>query len=160
MEQEITKPKRKYHYNQKLPDNYYNYFDICKMEKIPDGTAKAAVGRNGVEGIKKINELKPIEYLFEVFEKFISGKKTNVYGIRRIYYDEWKATGVLPSIRTGRPKLGKAELKLHIPKELKDQLTKAIKKANSMSVTRVSQSDVVAVAIQEYLQRRPIFLED
>lgn len=155
------KPKRKYHPNMKLPKNYYNYFDVCKMEGIAEGRAKGAVGKLGVEGIKSIPKLTPIEHLFEVFESFREGAKRNSYGIRRIYYDEWKNSGKLPSsLNAGRPYLGKAELKLHIAPELKEQLVKAIKKANSMSVTKVTQSDVVSVAIKEYLERRPAFLND
>lgn len=127
------------------------------MEGVPEGTAKRTVGQGGVESIKNIPELKPIEDLFEVFERFIEGKKLNTYGIRRNWYDEWKLSGNLPRTYTGRPHLGKVELKLHIPQELKLQLTKAIKKANSMSVTSVSQSDVVAIAIKEFLDRRPEF---
>ena len=36
--------KRKIHRNQKLPKNYYNYFDVCTMEGIPKERAKNAIG--------------------------------------------------------------------------------------------------------------------
>ena len=60
---------RKYHKNRRLPKNFYNYFDICTMEGIEKNRAKNAVNEKKVEGIKDLEELKPIEHLFEVFEK-------------------------------------------------------------------------------------------
>ncbi len=151
--------KRKYHHNSKLPKNYYNYFDLCKIEGIETNRAKNAVKDKGAEGIRYIEEFKPIEHLFEVFEKPIQGRIVNSYGIKRRYYDDWKLTGELPKIQTGRPPLdGMAELKATVPQKLKDDMIKARDKANSMSVVKVTLSDMVSVALQEYLQRRPQFI--
>ncbi|MFY9174122.1 MAG: hypothetical protein WAO24_02075, partial [Peptococcia bacterium] len=64
-----VKRERVYHKNKSLPRNYYNYFDICTMEGVENAKAKNMIAKYKVDGIKYIKELKPIEHLFEVFEK-------------------------------------------------------------------------------------------
>lgn len=151
--------KRKIH-KSKIDGRYYNYFDICKMEGIPETRAKNAIKTLKVEGIKNITELAPIEHLFEQFEKPVKNGMINSYGILRRYYDDWKATGEVPKFSTGRPiKEGYVWLKASVPKTLKEEFQSVVDKANSMSVHHVTYSDMVAVAISEFIQRRPQFLD-
>jgi len=49
-----------------IPKNYINFFDVCKMEGIPEGTAKGATAE-GLKGIASIQALKPIGHLFREF---------------------------------------------------------------------------------------------
>ncbi len=148
---------RKYHKNMKLPDDYYNYFDLCKMEGIDTNRAKNAVAKLGVEGIKNLEEFKPIEHLFEVFEKPIKGKMVNSYGIKRKYYKKWKREKVVPKRPTGRPPLAgdEVEIRYRIPKHIKEEFTRIVDNANRISAVKVTYKDMVAVAIQEWIDRRP-----
>lgn len=155
-----AKRKRKYNHNRRLPKDYYNYFDLCKMEGIPENKAKNTVSKLGVEGIKSLDEFKPIESLFEVFEKPVKGRMLNSYGIRRRYYDEFKVTGECPKINKGRPKIkGISEMKVFIPTTLKEEVVRVRDKSNSMSYQKITLSDMTAVALAEYLERRPEFKE-
>ncbi len=152
--------KRKYN-KRPIDSRYYNYFDVCKMEGIAETRAKNAVCEKRVEGIKYLEELKPIEHLFEQFEKPIKGGMVNSYGILRRYYDEWKATGKVPVIRSGRPpKIGMVERKFDIPEHVALKFKAVVDKANSMSIKKVTYSDMAAVALSEFCDRRPQFLED
>lgn len=157
--------KRKYHKNMKLPDDYYNYFDLCKIEGIETNRAKNAVKDKGVEGIKYIDEFKPIEHLFEVFEKPIKGRIVNSYGIKRNLYRKWKQTGEVPKLATGRPPLARlagvdeVEFRYMIPKHIKDDFTKVVDNANSISAVKVTYKAMAAVALSEFTARRPQFLD-
>lgn len=71
----------------KMPKNYYNYFDICKWEGIPTGTAKSAIGKKGLEGIASIEKLKPIAHQFKEFPKYENGMLRSQYGILKSNYD-------------------------------------------------------------------------
>lgn len=148
---------RKYHKNMKLPDDYYNYFDLCKMEGIPETRAKNAVAKLGVEGIKNLEEFKPIEHLFEVFEKPIKGRIVNTYGIKRKYYKKWKREGIVPKRPTGRPPLAgdEVEIRYRIPKHIKEEFMTIVDNANRISAVKVTYKDMIAVAIQEWIDRRP-----
>lgn len=152
---------RKYHRNRSLPKNYYNYFDICIMEGITANRAKSVVSGKKVEGIKNLEELEPIEHLFEVFEKPTKNRIVNSYGILRRYYDDWKATGKVPIPPAGRPKKkGYVDVKHSIPETLKAEFNAVVDKANSMSVIHVTYSDMAAVAFKEFIQRRPQFMSE
>lgn len=152
---------RRYNKNKGLPRNYYGYRDLCKMEGIDPKRVEYAVARDGVEGIKNLEELEPIEHLFEVFESPIKGRMIQTYGILRRYYDDWKIDGKVPVRPTGRPrKKGMTILKATVPERLKDEFQAVVDKANSMSVVHVTYSDMVAVAIQEFIDRRPEFMPD
>jgi hypothetical protein len=130
------------------------------MEGIETNRAKNAVNEKGVEGVKYIKELEPIEHLFEQFEKPIEGRMIHSYGILRRYYDDWKNTGEVPKFSPGRPtKEGMEILKATIPASLKRQFQTVVDKANSMSVVQVTYSDMVAVAIDEFIKRRPQFMD-
>ena len=152
---------RKYNKNRSLPRNFYGYRDLCKMEGIDPKRVEYVVKADGVEGIKKLEELEPIEHFFEVFEKPIKGRMVQTYGILRRYYDDWKRDGKVPIRPPGRPKRkGVTILKATVPIDLKDEFQALVDKANSMSVVHVTYSDMVAVAIQEFIQRRPQFMSD
>lgn len=147
---------RKYFKNQRLRKDYYNYFDICTLEGIERNRARRAISEKGVEGIKYLKELEPIEHLFVVFEKPIKGKIVNSYGILRRYYDDWKSTGEVPSPPPGRPKKkGYVDVKYNIPLDLREEFNAVVDNANSMSVVHVTYSDMAAVAIREWIDRRP-----
>ena len=142
-----------------IPKNYYNFFDICKMECIPTGTAKGAAGE-GLEGIARIEKLKPIAHLFREFEKGLRKQ----YGILRRHYDYWKQTGEAPKVSTGRPPKWKnnpnvINLNIPFPKDLYEQFKKVVDRANSMSVIKVTYRDMVAVAVKEFVDRRPQLLD-
>ena len=152
--------KRKYN-KRKIDGRYYNYFDICKLEGIEQNRAVHALEKHRVEGIKNLPELEPIEHLFEVFEKPVKGRMINSYGILRRYYDKWKQTGEVPKLPTGRPiKEGYVWLKSSIPETLKKEFQSVVDKANSMSVVHVTYSDMVAVALREWIDRHDIFNDD
>lgn len=152
--------KRKYN-KRPIDGRYYNYFDICVMEGIPKSRAKNAVSDKKVEGIKSLPELAPIEHLFEVFEKPIKGRMVNSYGILRRYYDAWKQTGEVPKKSPGRPKKdGIVPFKVHIPETIREEFKAVVDKANSMSAIQVTYSDMVAVAMREFIERRPLFKVD
>lgn len=152
---------RKYNKNKGLPRNFYGYRDLCRIEGIDAKRMEAAVKHQGVEGIKKLEELEPIEHLFEVFETPIKGGMTQTFGILRRYYDDWKRDGRVPVRPPGRPKKkGVTILKATVPEKLKDEFQAVVDKANSMSAVHVTYSDMVAVAIQEFIGRRPQFLPE
>lgn len=146
---------RKYHKNRRLPKNFYNYFDICTMEGIESTRAKNAVKIKKVEGIKSIKELKPIEHLFEVFEKPVKNGIVNSYGILRRYYDDWKTTGEVPKPPPGRPpKEGYVWFKVNIPEHIRDEFQAVVNNANAISAVHVTYSDMAAVALKEFCDRR------
>lgn len=147
-------------HKKELPKNYYNYFDICKMEGIEPTKAKNAVSQKKVEGIKYLKELAPIEYLFEQFEKPIKGGMVNSYGIMRNHYDYWKRTGEVPQISPGRPPKWKGNpnvvnINIPLPKNLYEEFQGVIDKANDMSIIKTTYRDMIAVAISEFIARRP-----
>ncbi len=136
-----------------IPKNYYNFFDICKMEKINPNTAKSAVGGNSLAGIASISKLKPIAHLFREFPKGMRKQ----YGILRRYYDYWKRTGDVPKVSPGRPKKWQGDEKnINIPAPpFYEQFKAGIEKANSMSTHHVTVREVIYVAMKEYMARRP-----
>lgn len=154
---------RKIH-KKRLPKNFYNYFDICKMEGISDTRAKNAVSEKKVEGIKYLDKLKPIEHLFEQFERPIKGGMVNQYGIRRDYYDKWKSTGEVPTPPPGRPKIEKGNIVnvnlRNFPKDLYEEFKTIVDNANAMSVMKVGYHDMIAVAVKEFCDRRYQFKDD
>lgn len=149
-----------------IPKNYYNFFDICKMEGIPEGTAKRACanGLDGQQGIKSLEALKPIGHLFRRFEKITRKGPLNQYGVLRRHYDFWKRTGEAPKVSSGRPPKWKGNpnifnLNIPFPKDLWGQFKQVVDTANSMSIAKVTYRDMVAVAVQEFIDRRPQLLD-
>lgn len=142
-----------------LDKRYYNFFDICKWEGIPIGTAKGKAA-NGLEGIKSLEALKPIGHLFRKFE---SKDTRNQYGILRTHYDFWKRTGEPPKVSPGRPPKWKnnpnlININIPFPKDLYRQFQQVVDNANSLSVVKVAYRDMFAVAVKEFVERRPQFL--
>lgn len=147
----------------KLPKNYYNYFDICKWEGIPTGTAKSALA-NGLDGIASIQKLKPIAHQFKCFPKYENGRLRNQYGILKTNYDYWKEHGEPRKQSPGRPPKWKnnpnyVNINIPCPKDLYDTFKKVVDKANEMSVVKVTYRDMIYVAMQEFIDRRPEFLD-
>jgi len=132
------------------------------MEGIDPNKAKNAVSEKKVEGIKYLKELQPIEHLFEQFEKPIKNGMVNSYGIRRKHYDYWKRTGEVPKISPGRPPKWKGNpnvvnINIPFPKDLYEEFKGVVDNANDMSVVKVTYRDMIYVAVQEFIQRRPQF---
>lgn len=179
----------------KMPKNYYNFFDICKWEGIPTGTAKSAIGEKGLEGIATIEKLKPIAHQFKEFPKYENGMLRSQYGILKSNYDFWKKNGRPRGQSTGRPprwknayicldcgeqfehdtkkegskiicKHCKSEncerfyenINIPVPKKLYDEFKSVVDRANEMSIVKVSYRDMIYVALQEFIERRPQFL--
>lgn len=139
-----------------LPKNYYNFFEICKMEGIPANTAKGAVGYDGLKGISGIVPLQPISHLFREFPNGLRKQ----YGILRSHYDFWKRTGEPPKVSPGRPPKWKdnpnlVNVNIPISKTLYEEFKKVIDNANSISAVKYSYRDMIAVAMQEFIDRRP-----
>lgn len=143
-----------------LPKNYYNYFDICKWEGIPTGTAKRAVGEEGLAGIAGIEKLKPIAHLFKEFEK---GDMRKQYGILKSHYDYWKKKGKPPKVSPGRPPKWKnnpnlVNINIPIDKTLYEEFKNVVDNGNAISAIKYTYRDMIAVAMREFIQRRPQFL--
>lgn len=144
----------------KMPKNYYNYFDICKWENIPTGTAKRAIGGNGLEGIKSVEVLKPIAHQFKVFPKYENGNLRNQYGILKTNYDFYVKNGRARKQSPGRPPKWKdnpnvVNINIPFPKDLYEEFKGVVDNANEMSVVKVTYRDMFAVAIKEFVDRRP-----
>lgn len=149
--------------NSKMPKNYYNYFDICKWEDIPTGTAKSALEK-GVESISKIDKLKPIAHQFKVFAKYENGTLRNQYGILKSNYDFYKAKGRPRRQASGRPPKWKgkdlANINFRLPKELHNKFKEIVNNANKLTVSTISYQDMYIIAIKEFVERRPQFLNN
>ena len=141
-----------------VPKNYYNFFDVCKMEGIPENTAKGAI-TSGLDGIKAMKALKPIGHLFKQFEKITKSGPMNQYGILRRHYDYWKRTGEAPEVSPGRPPKWKdnpnlVNINIPFPRDLYEEFKKIIDIANSKSLVKVSYRDMFPVAVKEFCERR------
>jgi len=133
-----------------LPKNYYNYFDICKMEGIPTGTAKGAVDR-GLNGIAAIEKLKPIGHLFREFPKGMRKQ----YGILKRHYDYWKQTGEAPKVSPGRPRKWDSKtvnIRIYAP-PFYDRFKAGVMRANKNSVQQVTIQQCIHLAMKEYMDR-------
>jgi len=141
-----------------LPKNYYNYFDICKMEGVNPNTAKTRIGESGLEGIKGITVLNPIAHLFREFPKGLRKQ----YGILRRHYDVWKQTGHVPKVSSGRPPKWTGEEKnINIPAPpFYEQFKAGVKKANSKATQQVTVRQIIYLAMKEYMDRRPSLFGD
>lgn len=142
-----------------VPKNFYNYFDVCKMEGIPEGTAKSGCN-GGLDGIASMEALKPIGHLFKQFEKAVKGGMRKQYGILRSHYDYWKRTGQPPIINSGRKPKWKdnpdyTRLDTAIHKSVKEMFLQGIDSMNKISIQQVTLAGCTEMAILEYMQRRP-----
>lgn len=143
----------------KMPKNYYNYFDICKWEGVATGTSKSAIGEHGLEGIAKIKELKPIAHQFKLFPKYENGILRNQYGILMTNYDFWKKNGRARKQSPGRPPKWKdnpnvVNINIPFPKDLYEEFQGIIDNANDMSIVKVTYRDMIYVAVREFCERR------
>ena len=136
-----------------LPKNYYNYFDICKMENVNPNTAKSAIGSDGLEGIKSVTTLKPIAHLFREFDKGMRKQ----YGILRSHYDYWKRIGEAPKVSSGRPtKWTGQEKDIRIPAPpFYEQFKAGVAKVNSMATQQATVRQCIYLAMKEYMAKRP-----
>jgi hypothetical protein len=131
-----------------LPTNYINYFEICKIEEIPEGTAKSAISV-GLKGINRIEKLKPIAHLFRTFAK---GERKQ-YGIFKKYYDNWKQTGELPKVA---PKV--KNYRIAAP-PFDSILDAGLKKMNNGRIRRITKQELIWLFIKEGMERRPQFFD-
>jgi len=161
---EEVKRERKIYKNWSIPATHYNYFDVCVMEGIDNVTAKNAINILGVEGIKNLEQLKPVEHLFEVFEKARKGGMRRQYGIRRRHYDYWKKTGKVPKLSPGIPPIWKQDdsytnINIPIKKDLYDRFKHMVDNANSLSLVKIAYREMIYIAMDEAIQRRPQFAD-
>jgi hypothetical protein len=103
--------------------------------------------------------LSPIAHLFICFND--DGRKT--WAIRKIYFDRWKLTGKVSKKSTGRPPKWKTDstytnLNIPIKKDLKDRFYRMVDNANAVSSVKISYRDMIYVAMEECMARRPQFL--
>jgi len=156
----MANKERKTKYS-KMPKNYYNYFDICKWENIPTGTAKRMT-ENGLEGVSSSEVLKPIAHQFKIFPKYENGKLRNQYGILKTNYDFYKEHGVARKQSPGKTPKWKdnpnvVNINIPFPKDLYEEFKGIVDNANDLSITRVAYRDMIAVAVKEFCDRRPQF---
>lgn len=145
----------------KVPKNYYNYFDVCKWEGVPTNTAKSATER-GLEGIAAIEKLKPIGHQFKLFPKYENGTLRNAYGILKSDYEYYKKHGRARRKSPGRPPRWKndpAYFNINIPikKALWDRFKRMVDNANAVSTMQITYRDMLYVALEEAILRRPQF---
>lgn len=136
-----------------LPKNYYNFFAICKLEEITEGSAKRAVGGGGLKGISGITKLKPIAHLFREFRH---GERKQ-YGILKSHYDKWKQTGEVPKVSPGRPKKWDKDatnIRIIAP-PFYDQFKKGVARCNENSVQQITIQEFIWICMKEGMDRRP-----
>lgn len=139
-----------------LPVNYYNFFAICKLEEIPTGTSKGAIGL-GLEGIRNIAKLKPIAHLFR---EFPNGERKQ-YGILKSQYDYWKQKDKVPKVSPGRPKQYEGKVKdYRITAPPFDPILEAgLKKMNAGRIRCITKKEFIWLALKEAIDRRPQFFD-
>jgi hypothetical protein len=139
-----------------LPANYYNFFAICKLEEVPTGTAKGAIGL-GLEGITKITKLKPIAHLFREFK---NGERMQ-YGILKSQYDYWKQKDKVPKVSPGRPKQYNDKVKNYriVAPPFDSVLEAGLKKMNNGRIRRITKQELIWLFIKEGMERRPQFFD-
>jgi len=145
----------------KMPKNYYNYFDICKWENIPTGTAKGILDK-GLDGIAGNEVLKPIAHQFKCFPKYENGNLRNQYGILQTNYNYYKENGEPRKQTSGRPPKWKdnpnlTNINIPFPKDLYEEFKDIVDNANKLSVSKVNYRDMIYVSVREFCDRRPQF---
>lgn len=140
----------------KPPKAFYSIYAVGRMMGIPKPTVSGAVI---TKNINRIEALKPIAHLFVSFED--DGE--NTFAIRKIYFDRWRKTGKVSKKSTGRPPKWKdnpnlTNINIPFPKDLYEQFKQVVGNANAISVVKVSYRDMFAVAVKEFVERRPEFL--
>ena len=138
----------------RIPESFYSLYAVARMMGIPKST---------VDCFDKEHppiELTPIVRLFICFEE--EGRRT--WAIRKKYFDKWRQTGKVPKVSPGRPPKWKNDptydnLNIPIKKDLYNKLKKVVDNANATSVIKLTYRDAIYLAIEEFTQRRPQFLD-
>ncbi len=140
-----------------IPKAFYSLQAVGRMLGVPSDTIKEAFRGKSLDSIQAI---KPIAHLFHCFKE---GDSVS-YAILKKHYDKWQRTGEVPKVSTGRPPKWKGnpdvtQIRGYIKNEVYDEFRAIVKKANSMSVIKVTYRDMLAVAIQEFNDRRRHILD-
>lgn len=136
----------------KVPESFYSLFGVARMLGTPRATV-ANFDKNSPP-----SALEPIAHLFICFEE--EGRKT--WAIKKSHFDKWQRTGKAPKVSSGRPPKWKGNpnivnINIPFPKDLYEQFKKIVDNANSLSRVHVTYRDMIAVAVQEFVDRRPNF---
>ncbi len=136
----------------KVPKTFYSLHSVARLMKIPKSTIDGAF----TGGIETIEAIKPIAHLFHRFEE---GEEVS-YGILKSHFDKWQRTGKAPKVSSGRPPKWKGNpnivnINIPFPKNLYEEFKMVVDKANSLSRVHVTYRDMIAVAVQEFIERRP-----
>jgi hypothetical protein len=136
----------------KVPKTFYSLHSVGRLLKIPKSTIDGAFA----DGIDSIQALKPLAHLFHRFEE---GEEVS-YGILKSHFDKWQRTGIVPKVSSGRPPRWRNNpdydnINIPVPKKLYDEFKKIVDNGNVISVVKYSYRDMIYVAMQEFVQRRP-----
>lgn len=139
----------------KVPKTYYSLHSVARLMGISRSTINGAFS----DGIDTIQAIKPIAHLFHRFEE---GDEVS-YAILKKHFDRWRETGKVPKISTGRPPKWKndptiSNINIPIKKDLKDRFYQMVDNANAVSTVQVTYRDMIYVAMEECMARRPQFL--
>ena len=134
----------------KVPESFYSLFGVARMLGIPRATV-ANFDKNGPP-----SALEPIAHLFVCFEE--EGRKT--WAIKKSHFDKWQRTGKAPKLSSGRPPRWKNNsdydnINIPIPKKLYHEFKQVVDNGNALSAVKYSYRDMIYVAMQEFIQRRP-----
>lgn len=141
----------------KPPKTFYTLQAVGRMMGIPKATIDRAF--KDENAIFSIGELKPIAHLFKKFEE----SDEFSYAILKTRFDKWIKTGIVPKVSPGRPEKYKnlelyATINQPVLRSIYNEFQEIIDNANSVSVTQTTYRDQLTIAIKEYNQRRPQYL--
>lgn len=139
-------------YMLKPPKTFYSLHSVARIMGIPKSTIDEAFK----DGIDTIGAIKPIVHLFHKFEE---GDEFS-YAILKKHFDRWQKTGKVPKVSSGRPPKWKTDstytnLNIPIKKDLYDRFKHMVDKANAVSSVKISYRDMIYIAMQEAIDRRP-----
>ena len=137
----------------KVPKTFYTLQAVGRMLSIPSDTIKDAFRG------KELNSIQAIAPIAHLFQKFEEGEEFS-YAILKSHFEKWQRTGKVPKVSSGRPPKWKdnpnlVNINIPFPKDLYYQFKNVVDNANSKSRVHVTYRDMIAVAIQEFLDRRP-----
>jgi len=114
-----------------------------------------------LRALNTLEELKPIEHLFEVFEKPRKGGIVINTASSVNITITGKGRGKVPKISPGRPKIWKDDtytnINIPIKNELYDRFKRMVDRANDVSAVKITYREMIYIAIEEAIQRRPEF---
>jgi hypothetical protein len=136
-----------------VPKTFYSLQAVGRMLKIPSDTIKDAYRG------KELNSIQAITPIAHLFTKFEEGEEFS-YAILKKHFGRWQETGKVPKISSGRPPKWKTDstytnLNIPIKKDLYDKFKRMVDKANAVSSIKISYRDMIFVAMQEAIDRRP-----